>query len=97
MRKLSNLDRLEGMSMNEQQLIEEVLKLPEDAQQRVLEAIEDRQMAHMNPEHKAALVKIAKTRLDDYRAGRSKTITAKESIQKAREFLNARIKQSNNS
>lgn len=83
--------------MNEQKLIEEVLMLPEDAQQRVLEAIEERQMANMKPERKATLVKIAKARLDDYRAGRSKTITAKESIQKAREFLNARMKQSNNS
>lgn len=83
--------------MNEEQLIEEVLKLPEDAQQRVLEAIEDHQMANMKSEHEATLVKTAKARLDDYQAGRSKTITAKESIQKAREFLNARIKQSNNS
>ena len=94
MRKLPNLDRLKSMSMNEQQLIEEVLKLPADAQQHVLETIEDRQMANLELEHKAALVKIAKVRLDDYRLGRSKTVTAKESIQKAREFLSSRIQQS---
>lgn len=81
------------MSMNEQQLIEEVLRLPEDAQQRVLDAIEEQQMAKRKTEHEAALVKRAKARLDDFQAGRTNTITAEESIQKAQEFLRARVKQ----
>ena len=83
--------------MNERQLIEEVLRLPEDAQHRVIQAIEKRSDEEMDPEIKAKWVNILEERRKAYEEGRSKTYTKEEFMKRLRERFDARIKQSNNS
>ncbi|MDF1666891.1 MAG: addiction module protein [Planctomycetota bacterium] len=82
------------MSMNEQQLIEEVLKLPEDAQHRVIQAIEKRGDEEMDPEIKAKWAKILEERRKAYEEGRSKTYTKEEFMKRLRERVDAKIRES---
>lgn len=80
--------------MNEQELIEEVLKLPKDAQLRVIQAIEERGTEDMGPEAKAKWVRILDERRKAYEEGRSKTHTKEEFMKGLRERVDAKIRES---
>lgn len=94
MQKVKEADRLKGM--DEEQILEAALKLPKDAQLRILEALlkDCETSAQDSEKQKAALVKLIKARKKAYLEGKTKTVSPEELIEKLREQSRARKQQS---
>ena len=79
--------------MNEQQILEEARKLPDEARLRIAEAL----WHESNPQDRpprSALEKIAAERLKAYENGEVEMVDALESLNKIKERVCGRIKQS---
>ena len=94
MQKVKETDRLKDM--NEEQILEAALKLPKDAQLRILEALlkDSETSAQDSEKQKVALVKLIKARKKAYQEGRSGTKSPEELLNYLREKNRGRKQQS---
>ncbi|MDF1663015.1 MAG: addiction module protein [Planctomycetota bacterium] len=79
--------------MNEEEIIAAALKLPKDAQLRVLDALR-KEPCETDPDLKAAIVKKLEERRNALREGQTKTISAEESLDRVRKTIDGALKQS---
>ena len=81
------------MSMNEQQILEEALKLSDKARLRIAEALWQESKPQDHPP-RTALEKRAAERLKAYENGNVEMVDALESLKRVKERVCGRIKQS---
>lgn len=79
--------------MTEEQILEEVAKLPKDAQRRIKEAIHNLVSDDLDPDLKELAVKVAMARYEGIKAGRRKTMTPEEFMRRARESEREAVEQ----
>lgn len=80
--------------MNEQMILEQVLKLDREAKQRIVSALLEDDEPQLGPGVEDAITRKLQERRKAYLEGRSKTYSPKEAIDHLRETINARINSS---
>lgn len=79
--------------MTEEQILEEIAKLPHDAQKRVHEVL-GKLVSEEEPELKELIVEVLQARYESLKSGKTKGLTAEEFMGQARERLRERVEQS---
>lgn len=79
--------------MNEEEVTEEALKLPIEAQQRLVQRLQENCVG-TDPEVKAGIVKKLEERRKAYLEGKTKLHSREESMRKLRETIDATLRQS---